>query len=432
MEYTVKNPSKSEVELTITVKPEDYKQAMEKAAVKISEIAGIKGFRPGKAPYDIVKREAGELKIMEHAMQNIVESNYSKAAGEAELLTIGMPQITIEKMAPGNDFIFKATVALLPEVKLADISSLKVKRDSKEIDDKQVDEVIDNLSKMRRKEALKNGPAAKEDKIVIDLDMFLDKVPVEGGQAKKHQVYLSEAHYIPGLNEQLIGLKKDEIKEFSLKFPKEHYQKNLAGKNIDFRVKAHEVFKLETPEIDDEFAKSLGQESLAKLKELLKENLKKEAEEKDEQRIEAEIFEKLIEKSSFGEIPQVLLDAEKTKMFHELKHQLTRQGADMEKYLKDIKKTEEEIKKDFAEQADKRVKAALISRQIALDFNLKVEKEELEKELELIKQTYGNDKTVEENLKKPEVLDTIATTIQNQKVIKLLKEKVLGDEEKKK
>jgi len=426
MQYTTKSLEKSQVELTITVTSDDYQDDVQKAAVRISERAAIKGFRPGKAPYDIVKQEVGELKIMEEAMQTIVESNFTQAVKKEKLQTIGMPQITIEKIAPGNDFIFKAVVALMPEIKLGNIEKIKVEKKEQKVDAKKIDEVISNLQKMQTKEVLKNGIADKKDKATIDMEMFINKVPVEGGQAKDHAVYLGEDHYIPGLNEEVVGLKKDDTKEFTLKFPKEHYQKHLAGKNVDFKIKVNEIYELQHPELDDDFAKALGLDSMDKLRETLKTNLQKEEDAKENQRQEIAIFDQLIESSEIGNIPEVLINAEKNKMFHELKHQLTQQGIDMEKYLEGLKKSEKDIYNDFAVQASQRVKAALVSRQIALDNNLKAEKEDIEKEIEMIKKTYPNDKTVEENLKKPEVLDTLAVAVQNRKVIALLKEKALA------
>ena len=426
MQYELKNLEKSQVEFTITVEPADYKKDLESAAVRISERAAIKGFRPGKAPYDMVKQQVGEVRIIEEAMQNIVEKNFFEATRKEKLDTVGMPQITIIKVAPGNDLVFKAAVALLPKIKLGNLATVKVKYQAKEVSDKDADEVLNDLKKMQTKEIVKPGVAAKEDKMVINLEMFLDKVPVEGGQAPNHQVYLNEDHYIPGLAEQLLGLKKDDTKEFSLKFPKEHYQKHLAGKNIDFKIKVNEVFELQHPALDEQFAKSLGQESLEKLKKIIKDNLIQEAKHKDEQKIEIEILDQLIGSSEFSEVPDVLINAEKNKIFHELKHSLANQGIEMEKYLADMKKTEEDIYKDFNEQALRRVKAALVSRQVALENKIEAEKKDVAEEIKAIKAAYPDNKNVEENLKKPEVLETLAMTIQNRKVLAFLKEKVLG------
>jgi len=425
MQHILKQLPKSQIELEITVIPTDYTKEMEAAAGRLSQRAAIHGFRPGKAPYDIVKQSLGEIKILEEAIQSIVEKNYHLAITAEKLETIGMPEITIEKMAPNNDFVFKAVAALLPSVKLADLSKIDANKKEITVGDKEINDVLENLRKMQAIEVVKEGPATKEDKVEVAMNMSIDKVGVEGGQAPKHQVYLSEGHYIPGFADKLLGMKKDEVKEFSLKFPDEHYQKHLAGKNIDFHVKVNDVYSIEYPEINDELAIKLGQKSVEGLKEILMTNLKQEAQNKEDQRAEAELLEKVILASEFSEVPDVLITSEKQKMFYELKNSLQEQGIEFEKYLKDLKKTEAEIAEDFAERALTRVKAALISRQIAKENGIKVEKEELEKEIEAIRVTYKNDPKVEEALKRPEVLDTLAATIQNKKVITWLKEKIL-------
>ncbi len=425
MQYD-KKEEKSQVILTITIKPADYAKDLEIAAVRMSERAAIKGFRPGKAPYEMVKQQLGEQNIMQEAAERIVQRSYFEAVKTEKLATVGMPQITIQKMAPGNDFVFEAKVALLPSVKLPDLSKIKIEKKEVKTGDTEVNKVLEDLRKMQPKETVKAGAATKEDKMVVDLDMFIDNVAVEGGQAKNHQIYLNEPHYIPGLAEEIVGLKKDDTKDFKLVFPKDHYQKHLAGQKVDFKVKVNEVFALEFAKLDDEFAKSVGQESMTQLKELLLSNLSKEADKKEMERQEIAILDQMIEKTTFGEIPQILIDSEKQKMFNELKYDLDRRGISMDQYMLDIKKTEEQIFKDFDEQGTKRAKAALISRQIAKDNNITVDKDDMDKELADIKAAYPDDANVEENIKRPEVLDTIAATIQNRKVLAHLKEKVLG------
>lgn len=425
MSHTLKKLEKSQAELIITIKPEDYQKDLKAAAARLSERAAIRGFRAGKAPYEMVKSQLGEVKILEEALEQIVQKTFFAAVKQEKLATIGMPNITMEKLAPGNDVIYKAVVALIPQVKLPDLAEIKVEPKPVEVGEKEVAGVLDNLRKMQPKEVAKTGAATKEDKMVISMEMFLDKIPVEGGQAPNHQVYLSEPHYIPGLAEKLVGLKPGEEKAFPLKFPSDHYQKHLAGKDVDFKIKVKEVCELQYADLNDEFAKSLGQESLTKLKEILLANLTHEAERKEEQRVEQAILEQLIEKATFDELPQILIDSEKRKMFYELKHDLENRGANFEDYLKSIKKSEEEIFNDFAEGAAKRAKAALISREVAAEHGIKVEKADLDKELIAIRKAYPGNEKVEENLKKPEVLDTIAATIQNQKVVELLRNKIL-------
>lgn len=425
MSYQLTKNPKSTVTFTITVAPSDYTKNLEAAAVRLSERATIPGFRPGKAPYHVVKQQLGEVRILEEAMQSIVEKNFFNAVQAEKFETIGMPNITIEKFAPGNDLVFKADVALLPHVTLPDIASIAIEQKPIAISKEQLEETLGHLQKMQVKEIIKHDAATATDKVVVDFDMFIDNVPMEGGQAKNHQIYLKEPHYIPGLAEELVGLKKDDHKEFRLKFPKEHYQKLFAGKDVDFKVKVNEVFSLEYPDLNDDFAKTLGQKSLEELRNLLTANLSSEEEKKEGERVEAAILDQLIEKSTFDELPEVLINAEKQKMFYELKHSLEERGISIEQYLKDIKKTEQEIFADFAVQAEKRAKAALISRTIAKTQELGVEKNELDAEIDAIRTAYPDNPNVEENLKRREVLDTIASTVQNRKVVRWLKEKIL-------
>jgi trigger factor len=273
---------------------------------------------------------------------------------------------------------------------------------------------------------LKTGSAEKTDKLIIDMDMYLDKVPVEGGQAHDYHVYLSEQHYIPGFNEQLVGLKKDEAKEFSLDFPPTHYQKHLAGKKVDFKVKIKDIFERQLPELDDELAKKLGQESMAKLKELINSNIKLENEKKADQKVEVELLDKMIDGSVFDDMPEVLINAEKQKMFYELKHDLEHQGITIEQYLEQIKKKQEEVMEGFKAQAEKRAKAALISRQLAHEQHLHVTDEEVDKEIKMMEDIYKDNKDYMERLKRPEVRDTIAMSLQNRKVMEWLKKETLS------
>lgn len=427
MKHELKKLDKSQVEITITVTPQEYQADLTAAAARLSESSNIKGFRPGKAPYDIIKQTLGEVKILEEALQTIVQKNFFKAVSDEKIETIGMPQIAIEKMAPNNDVVFKATVALMPEVTLANLEKVKVEKKEVEVTDKEVKEVLKNLSHLQAKENIKTGKATEQDKVVVDMEMSIDKVLVDGGQAKNHQIYLSEKYYIPGLENELIGAQKGDEKNFTLKFPEEHYQKHLAGKNVDFKIKIHDVYEIQYPEVDDEFAKSLGQESLEKLTELLKHNLTHEAKHKEHQRQEQEILEKIIDGSKFSDIPEVIVTAEKQKMFYELKNDLERRGVEMESYLNNIKKTAEEIFQDFHEGALKRAKAALVSRQIALENKIEVTKEELDQEIKMISDMYKDNTEAQENIKRPEVQENIAAAIQNRKVVAWLREKILGE-----
>jgi len=428
MAHTVKKMEQSQTELTITVTPDEYKPYMEKAATRLSDRVSIKGFRKGKAPYDKIVQEVGEMTVLQEAMEDVVKKTFYEAVLAENLETIGMPQINVEKLAPDNDIVYKAVVALMPTVTLPDLKKIEVKHEVRDIEEKKVDETLDAIRGMHATEVLKDGAAEGTDKLMIDMDMLIDNVPVEGGQAKDYQVYLSEQHYIPGFNEHVTGLKKGDKKEFTLDFPKEHYQKHLAGKTVDFKVSVKDVYERQLPELSDELAKKLGQESIEKMKELIRNNMYQEEKKKADQKVEIDILEQLIEKATIDDIPDVLIDAERQRMFYELKRDLDRNGIEIAQYLSDIKKTEEELYNEFKDQATKRAKAALISRQVAKDNELAVDDAEIDREIESMREVYKDNTEYLENLKKQEVRDSIATTIQNRKVMLYLKGVILGEE----
>ncbi|MFZ2189312.1 MAG: trigger factor [Candidatus Magasanikiibacteriota bacterium] len=428
MSHTTKKLDQNQVEFMVTVTPAEYQKHLEKASVRISERTAVKGFRSGKVPYEIMKKEVGEMNILQEALESIVQETFYTAVMAEKLETIGMPKIDLEKMAPGNDLVYKAVVALMPKVKLADINKIKIEHKVKEIKDEDMTETLDAVRGMNAVEVVKEGPAEGTDKLVLDFDMFLDKVPVDGGQAKNHQVYLSEQHYIPGFNEQVKGLKPGEEKEFSLDFPAEHYQKHLAGKKVDIKVKVKEVYERQLPELSDDLAKKLGQESVAKLKDLIRTNMEEEAKRRANQKFEIEMLDQMIEGTEFDPIPEVLIDAERQKMFYELKADLEKHNISIEQYLADIKKDEKTLFEEFKTQAEKRAKAALISRQVAIENHIHVHDEETDAEIKVMEAMYATNKEYLDKLKRPEVRDTIAMSLQNRKVMEWLTAKVKGEE----
>lgn len=425
MKHTKKDLKQSQVALTITVDPTEYAAELEKAAQRLSERTAVKGFRKGKVPFDVLKREVGEMTILQEALQSIVQDAYVRTIMDEKLDVIGAPEISVEKVAPGNEVVFTATVALLPDVKLPDVSKINVKKTVVSVTDEELNETVDALRGMHAEEVKKDGPAEGTDKLVLDMDMKIDNVPMEGGQAKGHQVYLGEQHVLPGFVEQVKGLKSGDKKTFPLTFPKDHYQKTFAGKTVDVDVTVNEVFERRLPEITDEFVQKLGQKNKEEFLSLIRSNLEEEAKRKGEQKAEAEVLEKVIEKTTFSDLPEVLLNHERMKIFHELKRDLDRHGVSIEQYLQDIKKDEKELVAGFTEQAEKRAKAALVSRQVALEQKIEVTKEEIDAEIANMKEAYAHNKEAQDNLARPEVRDSIATLLQNRKVMAYLKSQIL-------
>lgn len=427
MKIDVKELTKSQVELTVEISPEEMEPFMEKAASRISESLRIPGFRPGKAPYCLVKEKAGEMAIMEEALHSIISHTYVDAVAKRKLEAVGQPKIEVEKMAPGNPLAYKAVVALLPTLKLPEYKDMKIKREEAKIEDEKVEKALEELRRMRRKEVAVDKAIEKGDKAEVDWDMLADNVPIEGGKAKKAQVFVDDSFYIPGFSKEMVGLRKGDEKEFKLKMPKDYFNKAVAGKAVDFKVKIGQVFEIELPELNDEFAKSLGKfESAKDLRVQMRKNLEDEAKDRAEQKAELKMLETLAEKAEFSAIPDVLIEAEARKMVHELQDNILRQGLKFDDYLAHIKKTEKDLQKEMAPQAEKRVKTSLIIREVANKEKIEVSAEELDKEIAKSAEMYGDRKEVQEKLESPAYRDYLENVMANRKVIEFLKNLVIS------
>lgn len=419
--HEIKKLPKNEVEITVTIPHEELKKFLEKAATQISQSTKIEGFRPGKASLDVIKRRVGEMKLYEEAAALAVQKSYIEIAMEAKLEPLGSPKVDFVKLAPDNDFVYKATVALIPEVKLGDWKTIKVKEKEIKIEADQIEKVIKEVQESRAKETLEKKAAEKGDKVEVDFEVFRDNVPIDGGTQKKYPLVIGSQHFIPGFEENLISLKENEEKEFELNFPKEYHNKNLAGKPAKFKVKVLAVYKRELPEINDEFAKSLGQESLAKLKEQIEHNMEHEKHHEEEERVERELLDKIIDNSEIAEIPDILITSETNKMIQEMESNLGMQGVPFADYLKHLNKTIDQLKLDFAPQALKRVKGALIMRQIFFTEKIETTEAEIDQELEKYKAMYKQNPELIKQLNTPEYRDYVSNLLGNNKVMNLLK-----------
>lgn len=426
MEHTVKTLPKGMVEVSVQIPLEEAKKDLERAAQELSSQRPIEGYRPGKAPYDVVKSRFGEMAVYEAALPSLVRRSYVKAVTEGHVHTYGEPQINVTKLVPGNPVEYVATVAVIPHVEsLADFRSLKVEAKPVKIEEKQVDDTVKEIQKMQMKEVRVDREAKSGDKIVVDMDLSQAGVPLEGGQARNHGIYLDEDYYIPGIKDQVIGLKEGDKKNFTLKFPESHYQKNIAGKDIDFDLTVKEVYELQNPELTDEFAKKLGQESIAKLRAVLRENIEKESKDKELQRAELEVLETLVEKSKFGEIPDIAVNHEVERMLEELKHGVNHRGIEFSDYLQNIGKTVDELKMEFASQAIKRVKTAILIREVAEREKIEASDAELLEEVQSLMNEHSKNTEMQDRIRSEEYQDYLRTTIRNRKVIELLRQAIV-------
>lgn len=427
MNITENKLNETSLELVIDLERADIENDLQKAAKHIGEHLNIPGFRPGQAPYDIVSRHVGgEAKIYEEALQSIVSRTLPKIIIEKKLDTVGRPEISIQKMVPPFGVSYKAVISLMPKVELGDTAKIKVKPKAVTHDLSEVEKVVNQLLEMRMNEVAVERAAQMGDKAVLDFEVKKDNVIIEGGQGKDYHLVLGSGQFIPGFEEQLVGVKPNEEKNFELPFPDNYHAKHLAGAKAQFGVKVKQIFERTKPELTDEFAQSLGgYETAAKLREQIEANVKQDKEAKENERFELECMEELLKLSTVGPVPEKSLDEEVDKMLHELEHSVEDRGLKFADYLQSIKKTPEDLKKDFRSKAEHRLKLGLVAREFGKVNNVVVDEAEVQKEIDLTKKSYQYDPAAKEQFKTPEYRDYVRNVLTSRAIFIKLAEIVL-------
>ena len=419
MEVSFKKTSDSRAEIFFRIKKEEFGKFKERAISKLSQDFRKEGFRPGKAPKEVVEKEIGEIRILEEAVKEVVKENYSKIISENKVQPLSQPEVEVLK-PPGsqNDFFeFKSSFFIFPEIKLADYKKIasKTKKNRVTVEEEEIEHALRWIQKSRAKFTLKNQPAQKGDFVEIDFSSS----QIESGLKRKDGFILGEGQFVPGFEENLVGMTNGQEKDFSLTFPGDHPKKDMAGKDFDFKVRVVSVQKAELSEINDEWAKSLGNFSdLVSLKNNIKEGLQKEKDIAEGQRIRQEILAKLSEKSEV-EVPEILMDREKNIMLDGMKTRIAEVlKIPFEEYLAKINKTEKEIRDSFSEEARTRSKYDLILREISLRENINVAEDEMKEEINKILKNLSVNGTKELDL---EALKSyIESEIKKEKTLKFL------------
>ncbi|NLC31025.1 MAG: trigger factor [Candidatus Moranbacteria bacterium] len=424
----IKKLPKSKIEFKINIAWENWKNFLDEAVSEISKDLKIQGFRPGKAPKNIVEQKVGKDAILNAAAESAIRKNYSKEVEKLNLEIIGSPQISISKLAEGNDLEFIVVSSVMPEISLKDWQegvkkiNAKFKAEKTEVPEEDIAKELEKLAKSRAKLVTVKRVAKKDDAVVLDFEVKRDGVVIEGGSAKDHNLILGSNVFIPGFEEHIINMKEGEEKTFELAFPENYHEKNLAGKKAQFEVKLKLVQEREIPSVDDDFAKSLGEfNNLSDLKKNIKEGLEKEKEfhKKEDQR--GEIVESLVKKISLeGDLPEILIDEEIHKMLGELESQIQQMGMNMEDYLKQMGKTAEDLKKDWQPQALKRIKAALSLEEIGKEKEIEIPAESIEEAMNKTLQYYKNIKDIEKKIDMKRLYDYTRSMLRNEEIFKLL------------
>jgi len=423
MKVEKKELPKSQIELIVELTPEEFKPYIEQGASKVSREVKIDGFRPGNVPYDILKKKIGEMTILEEAGRIAINKTIDKVIKDnvAES-TVGGPRVDITKLAPDNPLEYKVLIAILPAVKLGVYRDLGIKQKKVTAEEKEVAKMLEEIREMRVKEALVDRELKDSDKAIIDIRMFLDKVPVEGGQGLGTAIILGKNYIVPGFDKKILGMKKGETREFSLPYPKDYHMNNLAGKMVEFKTTLKEVYERVLPELNDETAKGFGLKNLEELKTNIKKSIEAQKKREAEQSAERQMLEKLAEKSRFGDIPEILIEHETNTMLAELEQTVTERGGKFADYLASLGKTRDQITLDLLPEAMKRVKTSLVIREVASAEKIAVEDAEVDKNIEEIKKQYKDHKDLAGRFDSPEYKSYVLNVLTSRKVVDKLRE----------
>lgn len=421
----------SRIEIELTVLWKEWEKYIAPAVAEISAEFKIPGFRPGKAPRNIIEQKVGKEMILNNAAEKAISKNYGdfvrQLADKEKIAVLGHPKVEIDKINENESLIFKAIVAVMPEAKVNDNYKKAIKKINEEYKDKkteageeEINLELEKLANSRVKLVTVRRAAENNDSVEVDFEVSVDDKPIENGISKNHSLIIGKGIFIPGFEKNLVGMNEGEEKEFALPFPADYFKKDLAGKMANFKVKINLVQERQTPEINDEFAVSLGKfKNLAELKENIKEGLEHENMHKLKEEKNSKYLDEIV-KNLEVELPEILIQNEEERMFIEFEQQIQSVGMTAEDYLVKIKKTKAELMKDWTAQAEKRVKIALALKEIAKMEEIKLETGEIEAEMNKTLQYYKNVKDFEKNIGMERLYNYTKGVMENDKVFEML------------
>lgn len=414
-----KTENKNELKLTFTVAAEKFDSAILDVFKKSAKYFNIPGFRKGRAPFNIVEKYYGAHIFYEDAFNELVPSIYDEEIKANKIDAVSRPKIDVVQMEKGKDLIFTAIVETKPEVKLGKYKGIELKKIEYKVTDKDVEDEINHMAEHNsRMVAVEDRACKDQDIVTIDFEGFVDGKPFEGGKAEKHQLTLGSHTFIPGFEEQVLGMKIGEERDIKVTFPEEYFSKDLAGKEATFHIKLHAINVKELPAIDDEFAKDVSEfDTLADLKKSIKDKKTEENNDRAKHEMEDAAIEKVASDSKI-DIPNGMIELEIDNMEDSISQRLKYQGLTFEKYLQMVGKTESDIREEFKEDAKKNIITRLVLEQIVEDEKIEPDDKDVKEHIEEMAKQYN--KKVEELESNEELVDYLKKSSQNELAVKLI------------
>lgn len=382
MSVQVEKLEKNMVKLIIETSAEELDKAIQQAYLKNRGEISVPGFRKGKVPRQMIEKMYGESIFYEDAANSIIPDAYEKAAEESDLEIVSQPKIDVTQLEKGKAFIFTAEVAIKPEVTLGNYKGVEVEKSVIEATEEEVLEELDKTREQNsRMTTVEGRPVEKDDQAIINYEGFVDGVAFEGGKDENHGLTIGSGQFIPGFEEQLIGVNIGEEVEVKVTFPEEYHAPDLAGKEAVFKVTVNEVKKKELPELDDEFAEDVSDfDTLAEYKHDIKAKIIERKEKASATEKENKILDKIIEDSKM-EIPEAMIETQTRQIADDFANRLQQQGLTLEQYFQFTGLTSEKLIEDMKPQAVKRIETRLVLEAIAKAEDIQVTDEDFETEL---------------------------------------------------
>ena len=409
-------------EFTIKIEGQEWENAQDKAFVKRNKNAKIDGFRPGKAPKDVFIKHYGKESLYFDAADSLVQPAYIKLLEDEKVVPVVEPKIDVKSIdETGVEFVF--TIITKPEIKIKKYKGLNVNKEEVEVTNEEIEHEISHLLERyvelvtKEEGKVENGNVA-----VIDFEGFKDGVAFEGGKGENYSLEIGSNTFIPGFEEQLIGMEKEEEKEIEVTFPEDYGSADLAGAKATFKVKVHEIKEKSNPEMNEEFFEDLGMEGV-NTKETLEEEIKKSIEARKEADAENKYVDTLLDKIAENtevDIPEEMVDDEVHRLMHRFEEQMKMQGISLDLYYQFTKSTHEDLHKQMEPEAYKNVLYRLILEEITKLEEVEVTLEEGEEEATKLAIKYGMEK--DKFLEQFGGLDMIMYDLEIRKVFDKLKE----------
>ena len=416
-----KTENANEVKMELTIEAKKFDEAIKKVYFESVKYITIPGFRKGKAPMNIVEKYYGKEIFYEDAFNDLVPKEMQEALKENNLEAVSRPDIEVTQIGKGQDLILVATFQIKPEVKLGKYKGIEIPKIEYNVSDEDVMHELEHMQEHNaRIITVEERPVEKGDIAVIDFEGFLNGEPFDGGKAEGHELEIGSNSFIPGFEDQIIGMKEDEERDIKVTFPEDYFSNELAGKEATFKIKLHEIKKKELPELDDEFAKDVSEfETLEELKNNIKD--KKEKQNKDREKYEKqEAVVKAACENAEVDIPSGMIETEIDNMIYDMETRLSYQGIKLNKYLEMIGKKEEDIRKEYEQQAKDAIKSRLTVEAIVKEEKIEATDEEIDEKIKEMAKNYGKK---EEELKDNEnIRKYIKQGIESEKVVEFLVE----------